>query len=218
MFISDHPIGSSVTVSISKDGDTVELTTTITNVIDDKKRKLILCDVITSGDKIISFDGLLCKVTISGADGRDYIYMTRAVQNIVINKNKVLMIQCSSNVKPENKRKAYRYPICVNVVIRPKQHRGTCDGFLRDISQTGISFSIPDLSYCPYPGELISLTFEFEGIRHKLECFVVRTVQREDGGYVIGGELTKYNSQVQHLISRLGMLEARIRREQKNTN
>lgn len=216
MWISEHSIGSTVLISVSKDNSEVEFETRIIETINDVGKRLVLCDLITSDDRVLAFNGLLCKVTIIGEDGREYIYRTKSVMNITIHSRRLLAIQCLTAVQPKNNRKAYRYPLTCNVVIRPKQHRGTCDGFMKDISQTGICFVITDLSYLLHIGELVSLAFEFEKINYRLECIVTRVEEREEGGYIVGGELIKYTSHVQHLISRLGMLEARLRREQKD--
>lgn len=219
MLISEHTTGLEVLVTAQMNGNSRGFKTTIIGELPATHslyKYVILCEVMTHEDKVLDFTGAVCNVSIKGADGRVYRYPRSKVMALKVDNVSYHLIANANDVKPINQREAYRYPISCEALIRPKSNHGTVSGFIRDISQTGIAFTVNENNtYVPHVGDECHLSFMYTGVKYSITCTVVRIQNTDDNidTVIIGATLLQYTQPVQQLIARLQMQEARLRRE-----
>lgn len=222
MLISEHKVGAEVDIAVSVNGNKAEFKTVVSQQLSESSKHhktAIVCDAIYKEDKVLSFKGLHCVVTIKGADDRYYTYNICVIGMCTVDNEKKIVIYSNDDVKPKNFREAYRYPISVEAIIRTKENHGTTAGYLKNISQTGIAFTINKSStYIPKVGDECSLSFKYEETQYNIKCTVVRTETIEDEfrPIFIGATLSGYTAHCQNLIAKLAVKEARLRREAKD--
>ena len=145
-------------------------------------------------------------------DNRKYKFVTR--KQGYNPKTGEYMFMTNDMAEPVNFREAYRLPCCYRAVLQIGENRHTADGYTRDISYTGISFTfLTEYFNNVTQGEPVSATLYITDEKTvKVTGRVIRCIPGfAKGMSLIGVRFDPPSPNVTPVIARLQIQEAKVR-------
>lgn len=207
MTIDKIAVGSSIVLSVSVKDSKIEFNSMVVAVWKQQYGVLhgIVIPVIKQDDKIITFESVKVKATITNSeDHRIYEFNLLKIIRNTYNGEQCYIAFSPDNIKPINYRDAVRVPYCEECILQVGPHKKAIDCYVRDISQTGISFSFPAHTISYKVGDEVSAQFDVDGNPIKISARVVRGLTETDCGRdIIGCSLNRDYPIINKLVSKL---------------
>lgn len=220
--ISEMGIGSTIELEASVKGNKLVFITTIRNIIAKPSKRYgfgIICDQIRNKEgKLLIFDNtnVVAKIQ-NNVDKRQYDFVISACANSKCEP--VLYLYSQQDAKPKNFRSNFRVPCGYRANMQIGPNKKTVDGFVHDISFSGISFTYDKNKIRSDIGQSVSATIydESENDRsYKVSADIVR-VQEDFGNdrTLIGAKFHKDNKEINRIVAKCQRKELRIRKDKK---
>lgn len=220
MFIDEQPKETNVVLKVQSRGVDADFQTTILGSKCERGNHCIIVEAVKgeSGNYIDFSQFPLIVEIVNPQDKRFYKYIS-VKHGYFREKEKVYFgIFVNDDVKPVNRREAYRVAISEPAALQIKGHTKVIDGYTHDVSATGISFTIPaSESTRACVGDTVSASFNSSLMErfYRINCTVCRIEDFENERVLLGCRLTKVDEAVRHLVGKLSILECRVRKETK---
>ena len=220
--LSEMGIGSAVEIEVSIKGNKMTFTTMIRNTIEKTSKRYgagIICDqVYSETGKLLTFDNtnVVAKVQ-NNVDKRQYDFVISACANSKCEP--VLYLYSQQDAKPKNFRSNFRVHCGYRANMQIGPNKKTVDGFVHDISFSGISFTYDKNKIRSDIGQSVSATIydENENDRsYRVSADIVR-VQEDFGNdrTLIGAKFHKDNKEINRIVAKCQRKELRIRKDKK---
>lgn len=212
MYIGALPQNSPCTLFVqNSQGNSVRLDTTIIAIENQFSIRLQVC---TYKEKPINMHGFKCTLEITH-DGGFYAFELDNIKLIRESSVIYYVAQCSKESRRKNRRAAVRVPVGSNTVL----HIGTkiiSDCYVRDISGTGISFSVPKNEQINIGDRFYTaFKYKWDETLHQVKGFVVRVEELENGNYKhIGCEFSGIYPGIDKLVAEIQRDQASIHKRE----
>jgi hypothetical protein len=210
-------VGSKVTLIAKATKGGIEFTTIIEEVIVDASKRFgygVRCTALKSDNgKIYSFRNTILTMSVENkADGRTYKFPI--IASCIKSKKNQHVFYSIMDAKPVNHRDNFRVPCTFDAVFQVSSNRKTDNGYVHDLSNSGMSISYKkDVSGID-TGKNISVTFR--DIETERNYKVKGEIVRVNDGYsennnLMGIKFDKVYSPIYGLVAKLQRKGAKVR-------
>ena len=218
-FISDMQPGSIVTLETTFDKKIATVETTMKSAYEKEHKQFghgIICEeVLTKDGKLICFKNLSLIAKIKNkADNREYDFLVSAYANV--NRSHELVLFSIQNNPPVNFRDSFRVPCSYRADMQIGPNRKVIEGFVHDISFSGISFTYDKDEISSTVGQSISATLRNnDGVReksYKVAADIVRVQDWNNDKILIGAKFKNDDKNVKSIVAECQRKELRVRK------
>lgn len=206
MLINELEAGTEIQLTCQKNQEIIEFNTRVSIIDDDKEKNLlnqlvksqpipfVAVDAIRKDDKIVGFpEGLMIYRIYAVAEEKPHIWSFVNIRLIELpTGNKYHLIFSDKNVKPINRREAFRLEMNKDCVMQVGVNRKAVDAVIRDISARGIGIRVrADINI--HMGDLIHVTFDDErtDTTFRIGAIAIRETDEDENGFkTVGCRLT----------------------------
>lgn len=222
--LSEMTIGSKVILEVLIKGNKLEFETTIKYNIEKSNKQYgygIACEQIFN-DKgvLLNFKGVHVVVNIENDyDKRSYQFILTVCINNTLDKTLVMF--STQDVKPKNYRDTFRVPCGYRTTMQIGNNRKAIDGYVHDISFTGISFTYDSNKIESDIGQNVSaMIYEGDEDNHgyRVSADIVRINDKwAENKTLIGARFNESfnNKDVNKIVAKCQIKEMKIRRDKR---
>lgn len=207
MTINEIASGSSITLEASLGSSKIEFESVLLAPLEKQNGAIFgaIIPIIKQSDKILTFNGVKVKAIVTNIDdNRVYNFNIVKFVRSTYEGGQCYIILSPDNIKPINHREAVRVPYCKECVLQVGEHKKALECYVRDVSQTGISFSCAANSFKYKVGEEVSAQFKIDGNPVKISAKVVRGLtEKGTNRDVIGCSLNREYPVINKLVCKL---------------
>ena len=222
MKINELPIDSNVLIKAKKGLNQIEFTTQIVTPLSKFREQFgygCIVKVIKHKDIAVNFSNTNVIAVISNPeDDRDYEFSLTACALCKVKNESYHVLYSLKEAQASNRRGTFRVECLYEAVIQLGEYRQTIDGYVRDLSSTGIGLTVLHEYDYSKIGDVLSISFLVRDRRFKVEAMVVRKNEEfNEERTLLGCKFVEEYQDIQDLVYKLQIVQrAKLRNKMEH--
>lgn len=222
MKINELPIDSNVVIKAKKGLNEIEFNTQIVTPLSKFREQFgygCIVKVIKHKDIAINFSNTNVIAVISNPeDERDYEFSLTACALCKVKNENYHVLYSLEEAEASNRRGTFRVECLYEAVIQLGEYRQTIDGYVRDLSATGIGLTLLHEDDHSKIGDVISVSFLVRNKRFRVEAVVIRKNEEfNEERTLLGCKFVEEYQNIQDLVYKLQIVQrAKLRNQMEH--